>query len=349
MNNIEFSLIIPVYNSEKYIDRCLDSVVNQNYGNYEVIIVDDGSRDHSSQVIEKYLADSRFRYYYKDNGGVSDARNYGLSKAKANWVMFLDSDDWLRKDALEIITTKISKSVDIIQCNLSMIGEKGTFTYKLPEQQVITDKKEILETIISVEYGNTKYHMRFGDCRCIGGKFYRRSLVENNKISFPVGIKVFEDGIFNLICYSKADTILIFNTPLYFYSINQSSATHIYNDLIEKQYRSILKEIECFMRNNYIKSNSYYYCAFDFLYLTLKSIVELKLPINKKIKMAKKVLNDMEYNKSLDCVSMMYLNRRKRKIYQYIKKENIFMVIIIINLVSYLDQIKEKVKGLQKR
>lgn len=107
---MKFSIIVPVYNTEKYINRCLDSILNQTYKNYELIIVNDGSTDNSQKIIDKYKINS----YIKENGGPGDARNYGLSKAKGDYILFVDSDDYIDENLLDTLNKSI-KNEDIIR------------------------------------------------------------------------------------------------------------------------------------------------------------------------------------------------------------------------------------------
>ena len=94
--NSKISIIIPIYNSEKFLVRCLDSILNQLYNDFEVILIDDGSKDHSLEICQRYsLLDARFKVYSKENGGVSSARNFGLSKAVGSYIVFIDSDDYI--------------------------------------------------------------------------------------------------------------------------------------------------------------------------------------------------------------------------------------------------------------
>ena len=96
---MKFSIVIPVYNVEKYIDKCLKSIINQTYDNFEVIVVNDGSPDNSQVIIDKYVKkDKRFKSYEKKNGGLSDARNYGLEYISGDYLLFIDSDDNIEKD-----------------------------------------------------------------------------------------------------------------------------------------------------------------------------------------------------------------------------------------------------------
>ena len=109
MDKTKLSIIIPVYNAEDYLSRCLDSILNQAMNSYEVILVDDGSTDSSALICDRYSAtDPRFRTVHKSNGGVSSARNAGLNLAKGEYIMFVDSDDALASDALEALTSKLN-------------------------------------------------------------------------------------------------------------------------------------------------------------------------------------------------------------------------------------------------
>lgn len=124
---MKFSIIVPVYNVEKYIDKCLKSIKDQTYSNYEVIIVNDGSPDNSCEIIDKYCKkDSRFIHYKKKNGGLSDARNYGVKKASGNYLVFVDSDDYISKDLLEKIDLVITKddNPDLVRYQVTKEDEK---------------------------------------------------------------------------------------------------------------------------------------------------------------------------------------------------------------------------------
>lgn len=114
MNDL-VSIIVPVYNVENYIFKCLSSIINQSYKNLEILIVDDGSEDNSINIA-KELIDGRCVILKKENGGLSSARNYGLKRATGSYIMFVDSDDWLEKNAIELLLTNIKKNnADIVQ------------------------------------------------------------------------------------------------------------------------------------------------------------------------------------------------------------------------------------------
>ena len=101
MNNELISIIVPIYNTEKYLHECLDSIINQTYANFEVLLVNDGSTDSSGIICQEYVKnDSRFRYFEKENGGVSSARNLGLERSEGVYITFIDSDDWVESNHL---------------------------------------------------------------------------------------------------------------------------------------------------------------------------------------------------------------------------------------------------------
>lgn len=118
------SIIVPCYNQENYLDECLQSVLDQTYLDWECIIIDDGSTDNTEKVVRKWLnKDSRFKYFKKINGGVSSARNFGIEKANAEWILPLDGDDKIASQYLEFATNEFYKNPDIIYCKASFFGK----------------------------------------------------------------------------------------------------------------------------------------------------------------------------------------------------------------------------------
>ncbi|HHK7549987.1 TPA: glycosyltransferase family 2 protein, partial [Streptococcus pneumoniae] len=110
MGNELISIIVPIYNVENYLRMCLDSIQNQTYQNFECLLINDGSPDNSAEICREYVAkDSRFRYFEKENGGLSSARNYGIERAEGTVITFVDSDDWLEGNSLEILYDKMNQ------------------------------------------------------------------------------------------------------------------------------------------------------------------------------------------------------------------------------------------------
>lgn len=200
---MKFSIVIPVYNVEKYIDKCLESIKNQTYDNYEVIIVNDGTKDNSVKVIQKYLKDKRFKLYEKKNGGLSDARNYGVKYVTGDYLLFVDSDDYLNKNLLK----KISKvdSYDVLKFNIKLVDEKGkilSYENKKSLNGYIT-LKEALE----FEYSEPAWSYVYN------AKFFKK-----NKFKYSKG-KIHED--FGLTPYILGKAEKIYYMPFYGYNYVQ--------------------------------------------------------------------------------------------------------------------------------
>lgn len=129
----KFSLIIPAYNVEKYIKKCLDSVLNQTYNNYEIIIVNDGSTDNTSKILESYKSNKKIKIINQENKGLSNARNTGVSNAKGDYILFIDSDDFIEKELLEILNKTI-KDEDLIRFQIRILDETNKIIKEYKEE-----------------------------------------------------------------------------------------------------------------------------------------------------------------------------------------------------------------------
>lgn len=122
--DIKVSIIIPVYGVEKYISQCLESVINQSYENIEIIVVNDGTKDNSMKIVEEYLLDERIKIINKENGGLASAKNRGIEEATGEYIYFLDSDDWIEVNTIEVLVEE-SNNLDIIYSNFWYFDEKN--------------------------------------------------------------------------------------------------------------------------------------------------------------------------------------------------------------------------------
>ena len=125
----KISVIVPVYNTEKYLHRCIDSILAQTFTDFELLLIDDGSKDNSGAICDEYAAkDSRVRVFHKENGGVSSARNLGLDNVRGEWVTFVDSDDWVEKEYIELFV----KNIDDLGISTSTsFNSSPTYSYNL--------------------------------------------------------------------------------------------------------------------------------------------------------------------------------------------------------------------------
>ena len=213
-----FSIIVPVYNSAKYISKCIDSVLLQDFRDFELVLVDDGSKDESAAIIRKYREDdSRVKYFYLSHVGASAARNHGLDQASGNFIMFLDSDDWLVDGALAVLNeTCLTGDYDMISFNFSRMNEHDGIV------------------VPSIGLWNAEYDSGWsyfnavaprtapGTFGCICGKVYSRAVCE--KIRFDMEVQYHEDLLFLLNACSISSAVKVIDAPLYVYRMNRSGS-----------------------------------------------------------------------------------------------------------------------------
>ena len=209
------SVIIPVYNVERYLHECIDSVLNQSYQNFEIILVDDGSKDSSSQICENYVAvDARIRCIHKENGGASTARNVGLDESKGEFVFFLDSDDWIDNRTFgKMLIPMQDGKIDFSFCEAYAVDEEtGEISYKnyaYYRDYVIDNTQKIFSEMIE----NKEFHV------AVWMILYRREFLMKNELRFVEKI-MYEDCIFAYQVYKKA-----------------KMAAHIHEYLYHRRYR----------------------------------------------------------------------------------------------------------------
>ncbi len=200
MSEPEISVIVPIYNVEKYLDVCLESIRNQTFTNFEVLMVNDGTLDNSVEIAEKYTKlDSRFKLYHKKNGGLSDARNYGLERAKGKYVAFIDSDDRIREQYLESMYDAIIKyNADIAVCDFCFYYQNSGKIRKSNKKRI--DNNRVYEKNDAVRELVRDRQFRF----YAWNKLWKISLFKDNDIKMP--IMIYEDMVAstNLFCHAKS-------------------------------------------------------------------------------------------------------------------------------------------------
>ena len=217
----KISVIIPVYNTEKYVEKCLESLAKQEMKDFEVIIVNDGSTDNSENVIKNYMQSSKLniKYLEKENGGLASARNYGVEKASGKYISFLDSDDYLEKNLFSELEKYIDKDIDLIKFKMKTVDEKGRLIEKLdgPVFDICSGKQAYEKLCTSDKYM---------DPACI--YLYKREFfVENN---FKYKLRYHEDfGLTSLIIV-QAKTVISTDICGYNYLQTEESLTRSKDD-----------------------------------------------------------------------------------------------------------------------
>lgn len=205
------SIIIPVYNVSAYLPQCVESVLNQTYKDLEIILVDDGSKDNSGTLCDEYAKkDSRIKVIHKENGGLSDARNVGTSQAKGNWIFYLDSDDWIVPNAIEVLFQyAIQNGCDAVQGGLYYAYPDHLLKRREEPSAVLNRNEAMKELIINDRVKNFAW-----------GKLYKTSLVKD--LLFPKG-KFFEDCYWQHFVMDKVTRYGIIDAPLVYYRQRENS------------------------------------------------------------------------------------------------------------------------------
>lgn len=234
------SVIVPVYKVEQYLERCVNSILNQTYSNFELILVDDGSPDRCGEICDFYAQkDKRVRVIHKENGGLSDARNAGLKICMGNLIVFVDSDDWVSEQYLEILYDMQQKtSCDIVECNIirtdKFVNEsKITDEYEYIEYQLIDALKLLIEDKILHQY--------------VWNKLYRRETIGD--IFFEKG-KTNEDEFWTYQVFGNAGKIVKIDAPLYYYF--QRNTSIMGTEYNVKRLHAIEAKV---LRQRYIEKN----------------------------------------------------------------------------------------------
>ena len=291
---IKVSVIVPVYNVEKYIARCLDSLVNQTLKDIEIIVVNDGSPDNSQKIIDKYVKKYKnVKSYIKKNGGLSDARNYGLKYAKGEYISFVDSDDYVDNTMMERMYNKaLSGDFDIVVCNLDMVSDDG----KLIKN-------------VSSNIGRDIYNDEIKKCMiniypAAWNKLYKNSLFDN-KIYFKKGIW-FEDVefIYRMIPYVKS--VGVVDNELYHYVQREGAITKTFDKRLYNYIDNWNGIIDFYKKNKLYDDykTELEYCYVRYLYATFikqatnyKDKIEYDNAVDEAIKNVKKRFPNYRRNK----------------------------------------------------
>lgn len=251
------SIIVPVYNTEKYLEKCLESLVNQTLSDIEVLVINDGSPDNSEQIIKKYEEKypEIIKYFSKPNGGLSDARNFGIEKATAEYIGFVDSDDYIELDMYENLYNKaIEGDFDVTVCNLYMVYEDN-------------DKRDVISSSINNDIrnkGSLKELMTYV-YPTAWNKIYKKELLQNIKFKKNIW---FEDVEFMLRLFPSINSIGVVNKPLYNYLQRENSITYTFNKKLYNFIDNMEGVIEYYKENNlydeYKEEIEYLYVRYAF-------------------------------------------------------------------------------------
>lgn len=289
MENDLISVIVPIYNMEKYLNKCVDSILNQTYSNLEIILVDDGSTDLSPKICDEYLKlDDRIKVFHKKNGGLSDAKNFGLKKANGKYVGFVDSDDWIDKNMYEEMYYKLKNTKsNIVICGRYVEYENGERNEWYNKNEMVMDNEQ------SLIYLNSFYNFDMSSC----DKLCEKTLFEN--IEFPYGKKC-EDAYTTYLLFAKADRVAYI--PKCFYHYFQRSGSISRNEKINMDYiYAAAQQVDFFAKEyphlKYIAETNYIFAVKSIFQVSIERKLQLTDEFNIKKKEAKKYYKSVLNNK----------------------------------------------------
>lgn len=226
MNNPLVSIIIPIYNREQTLERCLCSIIRQTYPHLEIIAVDDGSTDHSRVILERYeKKDPSLHVIYKKNSGVSESRNMGLQMAKGDFVQFVDADDWLTRDATSLLLRAMEPDTQLVISDYyRVIGRRIWIKGHIPTSSSMSRAefaKYMMKSPANFYYG------------VIWNKFYRMDIIKENQLYFSHDLDWCEDFKFNLEYLKYTSNVQVLTTPFYYYVKTKGSLVDSKIDLKE--------------------------------------------------------------------------------------------------------------------
>lgn len=258
--NKKISIIVPIYNMEQYLERCLLSLIHQDYQNLEIILINDGSTDNSINICNKYKKiDNRIIVINKEHSGLSDTRNIGIKKATGDYIGFVDSDDYIDKDMFK----NLIEGAEKYQCEISMCDLVETYNpnekaKRDPLNYIKMNKKQALEQLL--------YDKNIGNY--VIDKLFSKTLFDN--ISFPIG-KLYEDISTTYKLFIKANNIIYIPTTMYYYYQRSDS---IVNNITRK---SILDYINAVFERYYDLKNNYNFSNLYTVYSLVNVVIKMSI------------------------------------------------------------------------
>ena len=241
------SIIVPVYNAGDELKRCVDSILTQEYQDFELFLMDDGSTDSSPRILDEYAEqDERVRVYHKENSGVSDTRNQAMRLARGEYIQFVDADDWISSDSTKLMVRAMQESgADMVIADFyRVIGERLSRKGDIDEEGVITRKDyadEMLEDPADFYYG------------VLWNKLYRRDILEKYHLEMDVNLNWCEDFIFNMEYVLHCGTIRVLKAPVYYYVRTEGSLVNQNSGLgaTVRMKKNVIQYYSAFYRNIY--------------------------------------------------------------------------------------------------
>lgn len=329
------SIIVPVYHAELYLEQCVDSLRRQTMQEIEIILIDDGSPDDCPEMCDRFACeDGRIRVFHQENAGVSAARNRGIDAALADWLMFVDPDDWLEPNAVEVLYHRaMMENCDIV-CTPFYVNYPNKETVRLVNcgENGIYFTKGNLNFLL--DRSIRRIPGTFG-LRSPCGKIYRTNRIIDNQCCFPIGLKHREDIVFNLYANFYAEKICILKDPIYHYRQRSESATRMLHDDELKIHRRYGREVRRFMEKFRLMDEygAYYEYAvlegvFSVARLYAVNIGNRKT-MREAVSILKRFSEESECARAIKTVKMLFVAQRMKRCALWLLKRRMYRAVIL--------------------
>lgn len=318
----KISVIIPVYNVEKYLHRCVDSILNQSLQDFEIILVNDGSTDSCPEICDKYVQqDERIRVIHKQNARVAAARNDGIKVAQGEFISLIDSDDWIEPTMLEEMYSTATKfGCDFVMCDFTKKGKEVEYIVSQPIAEGFYNRERIEKELFKclIMFDNIEFPPTISNWTCL----FNREFLIDNVLYYDEDIHYCEDSIFgSKVMYNANRFYYLKGKYFYNYFYNPNSTTSKYNPKKWDSYLKINERLEDYFKNDNFDFS--YQLKINMLYFTLNMMSEIGRS------------NESFFEKRKYCKKVI-TNKRVRTIFKDFKMPEVsFGLKIVINLIKY--------------
>ena len=338
-NKVGVSVVVPVYNvPEKYLKKCIESLINQTYKNIEILLVDDGSKDNSGIICDDYAkCDKRIRVYHKENGGLCSARNFGTKKAKGEWISFVDGDDWIEPDSYEklIQYSKKHEELDVI-----FFG----YVKDYPSRSVVMkydnfENGKLYSTDDEIKYLQKMVLNYNANIAMVPTKFIRNDFIKKNNLYHIDELKQGAEGIeFNVRLFKYAKNALFVDDRFYHYIFNDNSITTVHNEKNHYMVLDCFRQIKNEINNNDRELMDCFYDRMNNVILTTAISGYFSPTNSESYKMQKekfkKFLSDSLVLETLNRFDLSKLDKI-RKITMFLIKNKMYFFVKVISILRY--------------
>lgn len=340
------SIIVPVYNTENYLEKCLYSLVNQTYKNIEIIIIDDGSPDNSMNIIQKFvLADNRVKVISQKNQGLSGARNTGMNNANGDYIMFIDSDDWIETDTCEkAINASEKYNADVVFWPyIKEFSDSQKDNYLFDKTEIIWSEKNINQLsrrmvgLVGDELANPQ---SIDNLVTAWGKLYKKSVIGDVRFTDTKIIET-EDALFNIEVFLGINSAVYIPDLLSHYrKDNESSLTHNYKKKLVSRWREMYSRIKFLLDRNDM-SREYYDAlknriCFGLIGLGINLAEDKKMSFKEKKKEIYNILSMKHYQIALKDLDFSYLPIQWKVFFKLAKNNNALLLLWLLEIMDYL-------------